>query len=61
MVLRDSENETSKFNQELVQSHKSKTDSKDPRQSKRELVLISESSDSLNDMEEDQLFDRLIA
>ena len=44
-----------------MRSHKSNTDSKGSRESKKELVLISESSDSLNDIGEDQLFDRLIA
>ena len=61
MFLKKSENENSKSNQEFKRSHKSNTDSKGSRESKKELVLISESSDSLNDMGEDQLFDRLIA
>ena len=61
MFLKESENENSKSNQEFKRSHKSNTDSKGSRESKKELVLISESSDSLNDMGEDQLFDRLIA
>ena len=61
MFLKESENENRKSNQELMLSQKSNTDSKGSRESKKELVLISESSDSLNDMGEDQLFDRLIA
>ena len=61
MFLKESENENRKSNQELMRSQKSNTDSKGSRESKKELALISESSDSLNDMGEDQLFDRLIA
>ena len=61
MVLKESEIENCKSNQELICSHKSNTDSKGSQKSKKELVLISESSDSLNDMGEDQLFDRLLA